>query len=80
MIPRSARFLAMFLITAAVVMSIQAAPAAAQGTVINLAVDASDAPRRILHATMTMPAKGGALTLFYPKWIPGEHMTKNLTN
>jgi len=74
MIPRSARFLAMFLITAAVVMSIQAAPAAAQGTVMNLAVDASDAPRRILHATMTMPAKGGALTLFYPKWIPGEHM------
>jgi len=23
---------------------------------------------------MTVPARAGAMTLFYPKWIPGEHM------
>jgi predicted metalloprotease with PDZ domain len=43
-------------------------------TSIALDVDASDAPLKILHATMSMPVHAGALTLFYPKWIPGEHM------
>src|SRR5205085_1136599 len=40
-----------------------------------LAVDASDAPRKIFHATLTVPVATGAkeLTLVYPKWIPGEH-------
>ncbi len=38
-----------------------------------LAVDATDAPRNLLHARETIPAQPGALTLFYPKWIPGEH-------
>jgi predicted metalloprotease with PDZ domain len=41
---------------------------------MTLDVDATDAPMKILHATMTMPAQAGAITLFYPKWIPGEHM------
>ena len=40
---------------------------------ITLAVDASDAPRKIFHAQMTIPATPGTLTLYYPKWIPGEH-------
>jgi predicted metalloprotease with PDZ domain len=40
---------------------------------ITIAVDASDAPRKILHAQMTIPATPGTLTLYYPKWIPGEH-------
>ena len=40
---------------------------------ITLAVDASDAPRKIFHAQMTIPAAPGTLTLYYPKWIPGEH-------
>ncbi|MCU1281539.1 MAG: glycyl aminopeptidase [bacterium] len=38
-----------------------------------LTVDAREAPRRILHAQLSMPATPGALTLRYPKWIPGEH-------
>src|SRR5262245_58784678 len=46
---------------------------AQQGSSIQLAVDASDAPRKILHAKMTIPAAAGPLTLVYPKWIPGEH-------
>src|SRR5580704_16631916 len=40
---------------------------------ITLAVDASDAPRKIFHAQLTIPAATGTLTLYYPKWIPGEH-------
>ena len=38
-----------------------------------LTVDARDAPRRILHAQLSLPAAPGPLTLRYPKWIPGEH-------
>jgi predicted metalloprotease with PDZ domain len=40
---------------------------------ITVAVDATDAPRKMLHARLTIPVKPGPLTLFYPKWIPGEH-------
>ena len=40
---------------------------------ITLAVDASDAPRKIFHAQLTIPAAPRTLTLYYPKWIPGEH-------
>jgi predicted metalloprotease with PDZ domain len=42
-------------------------------TPIQLHVDASDAPRRIFHVQMTMPAQPGPMTLLYPQWIPGEH-------
>ncbi len=40
---------------------------------IHLTVDVTDAPRKILHARLTIPVKPGPLTLLYPKWIPGEH-------
>jgi predicted metalloprotease with PDZ domain len=40
---------------------------------IKLFVDETDAPRKILHAEMTIPAAPGPMTLLYPKWIPGEH-------
>src|SRR5271165_6591186 len=40
---------------------------------VSLFVDATEAPRKIFHARMTIPAKPGNLTLYYPKWIPGEH-------
>jgi predicted metalloprotease with PDZ domain len=36
-------------------------------------VDASSAPRKIFHAKLKIPAAVGDLTLYYPKWIPGEH-------
>jgi predicted metalloprotease with PDZ domain len=51
-----------------------AQPAPAAAIAMTLDVDATDAPLKILHATMTMAARPGPLTLFYPKWIPGEHM------
>ena len=40
---------------------------------MKLRVDITDAPRHILHASMTIPAKPGPMTLLYPEWIPGEH-------
>ena len=40
---------------------------------MTLHVDATDAARNIVHAKLTIPVKPGTLTLFYPKWIPGEH-------
>ncbi len=43
-------------------------------TPIRITVDLTDAPRRILHAHMTIPVSPGPLTLLYAKWIPGEHM------
>ena len=42
-------------------------------TSMSLAVDASDAPRKILHAQESISASAGPLTLMYPEWIPGEH-------
>jgi predicted metalloprotease with PDZ domain len=38
-----------------------------------LEVDATDAPRNLLHARLHIPVAAGPLTLVYPKWIPGEH-------
>ena len=49
-------------------------PSAFAQAPIALDVDASDAPMKILHAVETMPARPGGMTLFYPQWIPGEHM------
>jgi len=40
---------------------------------ISITLNASDAPRKIFHAQLTIPATPGTLTLYYPKWIPGEH-------
>ena len=58
-------------LTATLLAAPRAAPAEARRA--TLSVDASDAPRRILHAHLTLPARPGPLTLRYPKWIPGEH-------
>lgn len=40
---------------------------------MTLTVDATDAARNIVHSKLAIPVKPGPLTLFYPKWIPGEH-------
>ena len=36
-------------------------------------IDATDARRGVFHSHVTLPAKAGAMTFVYPKWIPGEH-------
>jgi predicted metalloprotease with PDZ domain len=50
-----------------------AASALAEPAAVKLDVDATDAPRNLLHARLHIPAAPGNLTLYYPKWIPGEH-------
>ena len=40
---------------------------------IRMQLDATDAPKRIFHVHLTIPAKPGPMTLLYPEWIPGEH-------
>jgi predicted metalloprotease with PDZ domain len=48
--------------------------ASAQSNIVErLNVDATDAPRNILHATLTIPVAPGPATIVYPKWIPGNH-------
>ncbi len=47
--------------------------ALAAGDVVKLDVDAREAPRKIIHARMEIPVSPGAVTLCYPKWLPGEH-------
>ncbi len=46
---------------------------AKDGPTVKLSVDATEAARKIFHAHMVIPASPGTLTLYYPKWIPGEH-------
>jgi len=55
------------------VISPIAARAAGAPPHVNISLDATDAPRKIFHAQLTIPASAGTLTLYYPKWIPGEH-------
>jgi len=40
---------------------------------ISLTVDASGTRQKLLHAHLVLPVKPGPLTLYYPKWIPGQH-------
>jgi predicted metalloprotease with PDZ domain len=46
---------------------------AANAPTVTISVDATHAPRKIFHASLKIPANAGDLTLYYPKWIPGEH-------
>jgi predicted metalloprotease with PDZ domain len=45
----------------------------AQDPTIRVWVDLTDAPHRIVHTHLIVPAKPGPMTLLYPEWIPGEH-------
>ena len=40
---------------------------------IQLAVDATDTGRRIVHVHETLSGIGSDTVLFYPKWLPGTH-------
>lgn len=69
-----ASFRSRTLLALAASLLVSAPPAGARVPApILLDVDATEAPRRILHATLQIPAAPGPLTLRYPKWIPGEH-------
>jgi len=40
---------------------------------LTVRLDAREAPRKHIHTELTLAVKPGALTLVFPKWIPGEH-------
>ena len=63
--------LGLFLCLIAVLLT--AAPAAIAAEAIQLTVDATKTQQKLLRAHEVIPVKPGALTLYYPKWIPGEH-------
>src|SRR3984885_1167134 len=46
---------------------------AQSGQTISVTVDASQAPLKIIRSHIVMAVKPGPLTLYYPKWIPGNH-------
>jgi predicted metalloprotease with PDZ domain len=50
-----------------------AASAALAEEAISVTVDATKTQQKLLHARLVIPVKPGPLTLYYPKWIPGEH-------
>jgi hypothetical protein len=62
-------------------MLFMAVPVFAETAPVRLDVDATDTARGILHARLAKhPAPPSPLTLFYPKWIPGEHMPSGPVN
>ncbi len=63
--PRLLVFLALILVIAA--------PAALASPTISVTVDATRTQQKLLSAHEVIPVKPGPLTLYYPKWIPGEH-------
>jgi predicted metalloprotease with PDZ domain len=62
------RFL--FLVTSILLL---AGPRMLAGEPISLSVDATGTQQKLLHIHEAIPVKPGPLTLYYPKWIPGEH-------
>src|SRR6202158_2242086 len=60
-------------VSAGVIALIALSLGAQNAPAVTLAVDASDAPRRIFHVHESIPVTPGPVTLAYPKWIPGEH-------
>jgi predicted metalloprotease with PDZ domain len=65
------------IVTAGMALASAGAPAATaqtQAQPIRVALDATSAPQKILHTHLEIPVQPGPLTLYYPEWIPGEHM------
>ena len=68
---RSNRFLLLLLVVMAVPWVSLAA--FAQSGTISLTVDATKTPQKFIPCKEVIAVKPGPLTLYYPKWIPGEH-------
>ena len=64
-------FFTSFLCAVAILLLV--APASLFAESIPLTVDATGTRQKLLHVREVIPVKAGALTLYYPKWIPGEH-------
>jgi predicted metalloprotease with PDZ domain len=64
------RFCSFLCLIAVLVLAVPAVMAAES---IPLTVDATKTQQKILRVHEVIPVMPGALTLYYPKWIPGEH-------
>ena len=60
------------LVFLASVLALAASAALAEDAIL-VTVDATRTQQKLLHTHLVMPVKSGPLTLYYPKWIPGEH-------
>jgi predicted metalloprotease with PDZ domain len=56
-----------------ILLAVTATPTAWAADPISLDVDLREAGRQLFHTHEVIPVKAGPLTLYYPKWIPGEH-------
>lgn len=56
-----------------ILFSVSAPTAFAQSGQISLTIDATLASEKIVRTRESIPVKPGPFTLYYPKWIPGEH-------
>ena len=61
------------LLSAALILCLAVPAALAQSSHITLTVDTTHTQQKILHVHEVIPVQAGPLTLYYPKWIPGEH-------
>ena len=66
------RFGNRFLLAAALLLAAPFA-LAQSGQTITLTVDATQTQRKLVHSHLVIPVQPGPLTLYYPKWIPGNH-------
>jgi predicted metalloprotease with PDZ domain len=65
--PRLPGLLALFAVLAAPVVIAQ------PRETISLTVDATETQQKLLRARLVLPVNPGPLTLYFPKWIPGNH-------
>ena len=64
------RFRSLLFLASVVALTVSTAIAA---ETISLTVDATKTQRKLLRSHEVIPVKPGPLTIYYPKWIPGEH-------
>ncbi|HEY6930205.1 MAG TPA: M61 family peptidase [Thermoanaerobaculia bacterium] len=62
-----------FLALAALLAGLVSSHARAAERPVTIELDAREAPRKLFHARLTIPARPGPMTLLYPKWLPGDH-------
>ena len=60
------------LVLLAAVLMVAASATLAEEAIL-VTVDATKTQQKLLHTHLVIPVKAGPLTLYYPKWIPGEH-------
>src|SRR5271166_235041 len=61
------------LVVVAMFLALDSSAVSAQSGPISLTVDATLTPEKIVRTRESIPVKPGPFTLYYPKWIPGEH-------